>query len=131
MHAAVTERHLDVAAHAGREQHRALRRVREPTAQSSGVARQRDAVDANLSGGWLVDPGEQSQQAGLSRTVAAEQPKAFAGADLQAVDVQDLASAAPVDQAGDGQDCAHAAPRCCTDVSTELTTKASASSTAP
>ena len=75
--------------------------------------------------------GEQAQQARLAGAVEAEQPQPFAGRDAQSVDAQDLAAAAAVAHAGDVQDRAHAAPRCCTEVSTALTAKASASSTAP
>ena len=75
--------------------------------------------------------GEQTQQARLAGAVEAEQPEPFARGDLQSVDAQDLAAAAAVADARDAQDRAHAAPRCCTEVSTALTAKASASSTAP
>ena len=129
--APVAQGQLDVAADRRGEQQRALWRVGQSAAQGRVAARHRDAVDADLPGSRLVDPGQQSQQGGLAGAVEAEQAEAFAGDDLEVVDSQDLAPAAAVADVVDGQDCAHAAPRCCTEVSTALTAKASASSTAP
>ena len=129
--APVAQGQLDVAADRRGEQQRALWRVGQSAAQGRVAARHRDAVDADLPGSRLVDPGQQSQQGGLAGAVESEQAEAFAGDDLEVVDSQDLAPAAAVADVVDGQDCAHAAPRCCTEVSTALTAKASASSTAP
>jgi hypothetical protein len=100
-------------------------------AEDRAAARGGHVVDAHLADGRLVDGREQAQQAGLAGAVEAEQPEPFARGDGEPVDAQDLAPAAAVAHAGDVQDRAHAAPRCCTEVSTALTAKASASNTAP
>jgi hypothetical protein len=129
--AAVAQRQLDVAADGRREEQRALGRVGEATAKRVAAPRGRHVVDAHLAAGGFVDAGEQAQQARLAGAVETEQSEPLAGGDLQSVNAEHLAPAAAMADTRDVQDRAHAAPRCCTEVSTALTANASASSTTP
>ena len=69
---------------------------------------------------------DRAKQRRLAGSVGTQHREPFTGGHVELVDREDLAAAAGLPDASQRQDCAHAAARCCTDVSTALIVNASA-----
>jgi hypothetical protein len=85
------------------------------------------AVDRDPAGRGGIEAGEEAEQRRLARSVGPEHRQPLAGPEVELVDRQHLTPATALADGAQGYDCAHAAARCRTDVSTALIVKASAS----
>jgi hypothetical protein len=87
------------------------------------------AVHLDAAGASGLEPCEQPQKRGLPGAVRPKHREALTRRQLQPLDLEHLARATAVAQIEQLQDCAHAAARCWTEVSSALIANASASST--
>ena len=87
----------------------------------------RFAIDRDAAGRRGIEPGEEPEQRCLAGAVVSEHRQPLARLQVELVDREHIAPATAVADGAQAYDCAHAAARCWTDVSTALIVKASAS----
>ena len=99
-----SERQLDVANDARREQPGALRGVADAVPGAQACVGGRDPVDGDRSGRRRVERGEQSKQCRLAGTIRPEHCEPLTRGKVELVDRQDLAASAAVAEIADLQD---------------------------
>ena len=125
--AAPAQGQLDVAQHAGGEQARALRGVSDAAPDIQVGCPDGLTIQLDAPGGGRIEARKEAEKRRLAGPVRTEHRQPLPGLQVEPVDREYRASAADVPDVPQLQDCAHAAARCCTEVSRALMMNASAS----